>query len=85
MYIVFYDFILFNTSAMKNIRIGNIKATDEKVVKAAKLAGFEDFNNRLPNGFNITIGENGSKLSGGERQRLSIARAILKDATICDS
>ncbi|OTG53431.1 ABC transporter ATP-binding protein [Streptococcus agalactiae] len=80
--IVFQDVILFNTSVMENIRIGNIKATDEQVVKAAKQAGCEHFINRLPNGFDTMIGENGSKLSGGERQRLSIARAILKDAPI---
>ncbi|MGX7109454.1 ABC transporter ATP-binding protein [Facklamia miroungae] len=80
--IVFQDVILFNTSVMENIRIGNVKATNDEVKKAAKEAGCEDFIQNLPDGYDTFIGENGSKLSGGERQRLSIARAILKDTPI---
>lgn len=80
--IVFQDVTLFNTSVMENIRIGNVKASDEEVKRAAKEAGCEEFIQDLPDGYDTYIGENGSKLSGGERQRLSIARAILKDAPI---
>lgn len=80
--IVFQDVILFNTSVMENIRIGNKTATDEEVVRAAKLANCHEFIEKLPEGYHSLIGENGSKLSGGERQRISIARAILKDAPI---
>lgn len=80
--IVFQDVTLFNTSVMENIRIGNIHASDEEVKKAAKEAACDDFIERLPDGYNTYIGENGSKLSGGERQRLSIARAFLKDSPI---
>lgn len=80
--IVFQDVILFNTSIMENIRIGKINATDDEVKRAAELAGCDQFINKLPDGYNTLIGENGAKLSGGERQRLSIARAILKDAPI---
>ncbi|HEP4633350.1 TPA: ATP-binding cassette domain-containing protein, partial [Streptococcus pyogenes] len=62
--------------------IGKKDASDEEVVKAATLANCMDFINKLPNGLDTVIGENGSELSGGERQRLSIARAFLKDAPI---
>lgn len=79
--IVFQDVKLFNTSIMENIRIGNKNASDDEVINAAKLANC-DFIDKLDNGFNTMIGENGSELSGGERQRISIARAFLKDAPI---
>lgn len=80
--IVFQDVTLFNASILENIRIGNLKATDEEVKNAAKLANCEEFISKLPDGYNTTIGENGASLSGGERQRLSIARAFLKNAPI---
>ncbi|WP_300277173.1 ABC transporter ATP-binding protein [Peptacetobacter sp.] len=80
--IVFQDVTLFNTSILENIRIGNINATDEEIKKAAKLANCEEFIEKLPNGYDTFIGENGVSLSGGERQRLSIARAFLKNAPI---
>ena len=80
--IVFQDVTLFNASIMENIRIGNKKASDEQVIAAAKAANCDDFIQRLPEGYQTVIGENGAILSGGERQRLSIARAILKDAPI---
>lgn len=79
---VFQDVILFNGSVLENIRIGNINATDEEVLNAAKLANCDEFVNKLKSGYNTEIGENGSKLSGGERQRISIARAFLKNAEI---
>lgn len=80
--IVFQEVILFNTSIMENIRLGRLDASDEEVIRAAKLAGCNEFVSRLPDTYQTIIGENGTKLSGGERQRLSIARAILKDAPI---
>ena len=67
---------------MENIRIGKKDATDEEVIAAAKLAHCDEFADKLADGYNTMIGENGSELSGGERQRISIARAFLKDAPI---
>lgn len=80
--IVFQDVILFNTSIKDNIKIGKKNATDEEITRAAKIARCDDFINKMPNGIDTIIGENGQRLSGGERQRISIARAILKDAPI---
>ena len=80
--IVFQDVTLFNTSVLENIRLGRESATDEEVKEAAILANCLDFIEKLPEGFNTKVGENGTELSGGERQRLSIARAFLKDAPI---
>ena len=80
--IVFQDVTLFNTSILENIRLGRVDASDDEVRNAAKLANCIDFIDRLPQGFNTIIGENGAELSGGERQRLSIARAFLKDAPV---
>ena len=80
--IVFQDVTLFNNTVMENIRIGKIDATDEEVIAAAKLAHCDEFAEKLADGWNTMIGENGSELSGGERQRISIARAFLKDAPI---
>ena len=80
--IVFQDVTLFNNTVLENIRIGKKEATDEEVRAAAKLAHCDEFIDKLPDGYNTLIGENGSELSGGERQRISIARAFLKDAPI---
>ncbi|WP_347995261.1 ABC transporter ATP-binding protein [uncultured Eubacterium sp.] len=80
--IVFQDVTLFNNTILENIRIGKQNATDEEVIAAAKLAHCDEFADKLPDGWNTMIGENGSELSGGERQRISIARAFLKDAPI---
>lgn len=80
--IVFQDVTLFNNTIKENIRIGREGASDEDIIKAARLANCEEFINKLPNGYDTFIGENGSELSGGERQRISIARAFLKDAPI---
>lgn len=80
--IVFQDVTLFDNTVMENIRVGKKDATYEEVLAAAKLANVDEFANKLPDGFNSNIGENGCELSGGERQRISIARAFLKDAPI---
>ncbi len=73
---------LFNRSILENIRYGNLNATDEEVIQAAKKAYIHDMIMRLPKGYNTNVGERGIILSGGERQRIAIARAILKNAPI---
>ena len=80
--IVFQDVILFNNTILENIRIGRKDATDDEVIEAAKLAECDEFVQKLPDGYNTVIGENGELLSGGQRQRISIARALLKDANV---
>jgi len=79
---VFQDVVLFDDTVMENIRLGKHGATDEEVLAAAKAANCDEFVEKLPDGYQTPIGENGAKLSGGERQRISIARALLKDAPI---
>ena len=80
--IVFQDVVLFDDTVMENIRLGKRGATDDEVRAAAKAANCDEFVQRLPQGYDTPIGENGAKLSGGERQRISIARALLKDAPV---
>ena len=80
--IVFQDVTLFDNTILENIRVGSKDATDEQVLAAARLANVDEFANKLPNGWNTNIGENGCELSGGQRQRISIARAFLKNAPI---
>jgi len=80
--IVFQDVTLFNSSIKDNIKIGKKDATDEEIMRAAKIAKCYEFINKMSEGIDTLIGENGQRLSGGERQRISIARAILKDAPI---
>ncbi len=79
---VFQDVVLFDDTVMENIRLGKHGATDEEVKAAAKAANCDEFVEKLPQGYDTPIGENGAKLSGGERQRISIARALLKNAPI---
>ncbi len=80
--VVFQDVVLFNASIMDNIRLGRRDASDEDVMRVAKLAQCDEFVRKMPDGYHTIIGENGDTLSGGERQRISIARALLKDAPI---
>lgn len=80
--IAFQDVTLFNNTVMENIRIGRQNATDEEVLAAAREAQCDEFVEKLPEGYQTMIGENGSALSGGERQRISIARALLKDSPV---
>ena len=80
--VVFQNVVLFNNTVMENIRVGRKDATDEDVIAAAKAAHCHEFIEKLPDGYQTVIGENGSTLSGGECQRLSIARALLKDAPV---
>lgn len=80
--VVFQDVVLFNDTIYNNIAIGRRGATEEEVYQAARNAQCMEFIDKLPNGMQSEIGENGYTLSGGERQRLSIARALLKDAPV---
>jgi ATP-binding cassette subfamily B protein len=79
---VFQDVILFNDTVYNNILIGNLNASGEEVLAAAKAAHCDEFVSELPEGYNTLLGENGLTLSGGERQRISIARALLKNAPV---
>jgi len=80
--IVQQDVYLFSGTVLENIRYGNVHASDEEVVKAAKRANAHDFIMSLSKGYQSEIGQRGVKLSGGQKQRLSIARVFLKDAPI---
>ena len=80
--VVFQDVMLFDDTVMENIRLGRHGASDEEVLAAARAANCDEFVEKLPKGYETSIGENGAKLSGGERQRISIARALLKNAPI---
>lgn len=71
-----------NDTIYNNIKIGKKDATRAEIIAAARTARCEEFIQKLPQGYDTVIGENGKTLSGGERQRLSIARALLKDASI---
>lgn len=82
MALISQDAIVFPMSVSDNIRIGNPDATREEIIQAAKLAGCEEFIQKLEKGYDSMIDEKGSNLSGGQRQRISIARAILKNAPI---
>ena len=77
--VVLQDVNLFTGTVMDNIRYGNLDATDEECIKAAKLAGADDFICRLPDGYNTMLTGNGSQLSQGQRQLVSIARAAVAD------
>ena len=78
--IVLQDTNLFTGTVMENIRYGRLDATDEKCIAAAKLANADDFINRLPDGYDTLLTNNGANLSQGQRQLLSIARAAVADA-----
>lgn len=76
------DPMLFHRSLRENIAYGRPSASDAEIKRAAKKAHALEFIEKLPSGFDTTVGERGVKLSGGQRQRIAIARAILKDAPI---
>ena len=79
---VLQDTNLFTGTVMDNIRYGRLDATDEECIAAAKLVGADDFIERLPEGFNTMLYQNGSNLSQGQRQLLSIARAAVADPPV---
>jgi len=76
------DVFLFHGTVRENITYGSFDASDEQIVKAAKIAEAHDFIMQLPDGYDTIVGERGQKLSGGQRQRISIARAVLKDPPV---
>lgn len=80
--IVQQDVYLFAENIIENIRYGRPDATDEEVIRAAKLANADTFISQLPDGYLTDIGQRGVKLSGGQKQRLSIARVFLKNPAI---
>ena len=80
--IVLQDVNLFTGTVMENIRYGNLDATDEECVNAAKLAGADDFITRLPEGYDTLLTGNGANLSQGQRQLISIARAAVADPPV---
>ena len=74
--------LLLSGTVMENLRYGNQEATNEEVIRAARVASIHDFIVSLPAGYNAEVGQNGVTLSEGQRQRLSIARALVKDPDI---
>ena len=80
--IVTQDPVVFATTVMENIRYGNVNATDDEVIKAAKQAFAHEFIDNLEHRYNTQLGERGIKLSGGQKQRIAIARAILANRPI---
>src|ERR1700733_7234475 len=76
------DVYLFAGTVLDNIRYGNLEATEDEIIMAAKKANAHDFIMSLPNGYQTDIGQRGVKLSGGQKQRLSIARVFLKNPPI---
>ena len=69
---------LFDDTIKNNIKYANEYATEEEIIKVAKLSNSHEFIEKLPNKYDTLIGENGLRLSGGEKQRISIARAMIK-------
>ena len=82
MSVVNQEVMLFDDTIIENIRYGKEGATEEEIIKAAKLAEADEFIQELPEKYNTQIGQNGIRLSGGQRQRIAIARAILYNAPI---
>lgn len=80
--IILQDTVLFTGTVMENIRYGKLDATDEECMAAARLAGADDFIQRLPEGYNTKLLSNGSNLSQGQRQLISIARAAVADPPV---
>ncbi len=80
--IVLQETNLFTGTVMENIRYGNLEATDEECIAAARLAGADDFITRLPNGYQTELKSNGANLSQGQRQLIAIARAAVADPPV---
>lgn len=76
------DVFLFSDSVNFNIAYGKIKASEQEIEQAAKLAAADDFISALPEGYETKVGERGVKLSGGQKQRIAIARAFLKNPPV---
>ncbi|MFM7620793.1 MAG: ABC transporter ATP-binding protein [Alphaproteobacteria bacterium] len=82
MSVVNQEVMLFDDTVLENIRYGKVDATEEQIIRAAKLAEADEFIQELPEKYHSKVGQNGIRLSGGQRQRIAIARAILYDAPI---
>jgi len=80
--LVSQDTYLFNASIRENLKLGKIEATDEEIEDAARQANAHEFITAFPDGYDTLVGERGMQLSGGQRQRISIARALLKNASL---
>ncbi len=80
--IVLQDTYLFSGTIKENIRYGRLDATDDEIKRAAKIAGADDFINRLPHGYNTMLYEGGMNLSEGQRQLIAIARVVLAEPSI---
>ena len=76
------DIVLFDDTVKNNIAYAKPNATEKEIIQACKFAASDEFINKLPQGYDTMIGENGVRLSGGQKQRISIARAILKESPI---
>jgi len=77
--VVLQDTLLFNNTVKANIALNNPEATDDEIIRAAKVAAAHDFIMTLPQGYNTIVGERGAALSGGQRQRIAIARTVLQN------
>jgi ABC-type multidrug transport system fused ATPase/permease subunit len=80
--VVLQEPLLFTGTIAENIRYGNLSASTDEIIAAAKAANAHEFIEKLPQGYDTELGERGSQLSGGERQRISVARAFVKNAPI---
>src|SRR2546429_1577058 len=79
---VLQESLLFRATIAQNIAYGKPEATEEEIIRAAKLANADEFIGRMPEGYETIVGERGVTLSGGQRQRIAIARAIIRNAPI---
>ena len=80
--VVLQDSILFETTVMENIRYGNLRATNEEVIEAAKAANAHEFIMKLPNGYETILDSDGQRISHGQRQLLAIARAFVANPSL---
>jgi len=80
--LVSQDIVLFDDTIKNNLIFGNINSSEDDIINACIKANCHDFINKMKNGYETLVGENGVKLSGGQKQRISIARAILKNSSI---
>lgn len=79
---IFADPYLFDGSIYENIRIGNLEASKDDIIRVAKLVKIHDFVERTPEKYNTNVGEDGLMLSSGEKQKIALARAVLKNSPI---